>query len=85
MRMFERSLKLAGHRATADTMPDPIRDWFKVADPFIVHGHRLSSLYRRCFVARIYFIVLKILKNLCPPHRLHFEYLWNNDGQGALQ
>ncbi|MFT4716226.1 MAG: hypothetical protein ACI861_000648 [Paracoccaceae bacterium] len=29
---------------------------------FIVHGHRLSSLYRFCIPSRFPFIVLKILK-----------------------
>lgn len=42
--------------------PDSSRALGKDAGPFIVHGHRLSSLYRGLNRAPIPFIVLKILK-----------------------
>ena len=69
------------HCATRRTMPDQSRDWVKVADPFIVHGHRLSSLYRRPIFTPIPFIVLKTLKRSHLLPAMQFEYFKNNDGQ----
>jgi len=55
------------------------------ATPFIVHGHRLSSLYRRGFTTQLPFIVLKILKTLFNRLAVRFEYLQNNEAKGGLQ
>lgn len=51
------------------------------ATPFIVHGHRLSSLYRALRESEITFIVLKILKSLRFHFPFWFEYLRNNEMQ----
>jgi len=69
--------------AVARPAPRPVRISGKGAAPFIVHGHRLSSLYRAMIKAPIPFIVLKILI-LQPLHyALDFEYFWNNEAKGA--
>jgi len=66
-------------RTSARTLP-PNRYLFEgAATPFIVHGHRLSSLYRGTMTPQIPFIVLKILKKLCGPSLVGFEYLRNNE------
>ena len=64
-------------------LPEQSRCWFKVAEPFIVHGHRLSSLYRSSVITSKSFIVLKILKKLKLFLEMKFEYLRNNDGRGV--
>lgn len=81
--MVKVAAKLIRHPKTHWTMPNQFRDWFKVADPFIVHGHRLSSLYRSSVITSKSFIVLKILKNLVMLAKMEFEYFRNNDGLGA--
>ena len=53
------------------------------AAPFIVHGHRLSSLYRTPFQQHLSFIVLKILKKQRLPWRTEREYFGNNEA-GAV-
>jgi hypothetical protein len=64
----------------------PSRIWFEgAAAPFIVHGHRLSSLYRAFKGTQIPFIVLKILKNLCLFLDSEFEYLSNNEAGGSAE
>ena len=61
-------------------LPASNRCWGKgAATPFIVHGHRLSSLYRDITAPQIPFIVLKILKKLQKSIAQRFEYLQNNE------
>jgi hypothetical protein len=67
--------------AVARPAPRPVRFLGKVAAPFIVHGHRLSSLYRGGIKAPIPFIVLKILIFL-PLHLAPgYEYFGNNEAK----
>ena len=64
--------------------PPPNRIWFKgAATPFIVHGHRLSSLFRLFIPNKKPFIVLKILKSPRVNLNTDFEYLWNNEASGS--
>lgn len=49
------------------------------ATPFIVCGHRLSSLFRALSSSRFTSIGLKVLKKLRKQYVLQFEYLWNNE------
>lgn len=67
--------------AVARPAPRPVRISGKVAAPFIVHGHRLSSLYRREIETPIPFIVLKILILQPQHHAPGFEYFGNNEAK----
>lgn len=49
------------------------------ATPIIVHGHRLSSLYRGSNTRQYPFIVLKILKKWSETLIFGYEYLENNE------
>lgn len=69
--------------ATCHDVPGPLRRLCGEArSPFIVHGHRLTSLCRRCRKQPNPFIVLKIHKL----HRLRLAevpvYLRNNEAGG---
>ena len=78
--MTERLLSDPGGRGAGACPPShPARVLCKVADPFTVHGHRLSSLYRGGSRAPIPFIVLKILKNLRFVQAGRYEYLRNSE------
>ena len=63
--------------------PPPDRIWCEgaAAPIFIVHGHRLSSLYRTSIRDQISFIVLKILKLHHQLLAVRFEYFWNNENR----
>ena len=64
--------------------PGPLRRLCGEAkSPFIVHGHRLASLYRSDRKAPIRFIVLKICKNLRLLRVMALAYLQNNEA-GAV-
>jgi hypothetical protein len=73
-----------GKKAGACLPSHPSRVSCKVADPFTVHGHRLSSLYRDGSEASFPFIVLKILMNLRPLRAMRCEYL-GNDEAGSVR
>jgi hypothetical protein len=71
-----------GGKGAGDGPPSrPARVFCQVADPFTVHGHRLSSLYRGGMMTPSPFIVLKILKNPPLPRVLRLEYLRNDEAQ----
>jgi hypothetical protein len=78
--MIERPLSDPGGKGAGACPPShPARVLCKVADPFTVHGHRLSSLYRARSRAPIPFIVLKILKDLRAVQAVRYEYLGNSE------
>ena len=77
--MFRMGARMIRHPAACSGTPDQLRDLFKVADPFIVHGHRHACLYRINIVVRNSFIVLKICKIYSLMQADSFAYLWNNE------
>jgi len=65
--------------------PGPTRRSVEVAGTFIVHGHRLASLYRDPRKQPKPFIVLKIRKDLRSMPGGGFAYLWNNEACGRAR
>ena len=79
MQMTDRA-KAARSAATYGDTPGPLRRLCREATSlFIVHGHRLTSLYRRVIKPPIGFIVLKIHKKLRLRRASESVYLWNNE------
>ncbi|AXI43454.1 hypothetical protein C1J02_17105 [Sulfitobacter sp. SK011] len=77
-----RKAKAAQMVMDAHSHPGPLRRLCREArSRFIVHGHRLTSLYRRGIRPLNSFIFLKIHKE----HHLRrvqvFVYLWNNEAE----
>ena len=82
--MIEQPLSDPGGKGTGACPPShPARVLCKVADPFTVHGHRLSSLYRGGSRAPIPFIVLEILKDLRALRAGRYEYLKNSEARSV--
>lgn len=72
--------KAARSAAYLCDVPGPLRRLGGEArSPFIVHGHRLTSLYRRCRKQPNPFIVLKIHKSLRLRLAGALVYLRNNE------
>ncbi len=67
----------------AQSQTEPLRRLFREARSlFIVHGHRLTSLYRCDRKPPNPFIVLKIHKKHRPLRESGFVYIWNNEAGG---
>jgi hypothetical protein len=65
--------------------PGPPRRFSEVAGAFIVHGHRLASLYRDPIEHPNPFIVPKIRKKLRSMPGGGFAYFWNNEARGRAR
>lgn len=85
MAMMHDMYKAAQMIVVAHSHPGPLRRLCREARSlFIVHGHRLTSPYRRCRKPSNPFIVLKIHKKQRQQHVMAFVYLWNNEAGGVV-
>jgi hypothetical protein len=71
--------RTARETSGAHCPPQPACAWFKDAGPFIVHGHRLASLYRGIMKPPNPFIVLKICNSFTFWLAKGYAYLWNDE------
>jgi len=82
--MMGEAYKAAQMIMVAHSHPGPLRRLCREARArFIVHGHRLASLYRDKNRSLNPFIVLKICKKLRLLQALKDAYLWNNEAGGS--